>query len=196
MLNNKKESLEDFYGKHYEYMLKAEKHALASIILARNFANADKARIVSRIKEPDSMRKKLLKDGFQVNYESIFVKESDAIGIRIIADSVKDVYRIYKEMKKILNSKHDCTILTVKDYIKNPKDSGYRSLHIIVAVDSEDPDFPELKVEVQLRTAVMDCWASLEHLVTYKQQIDPTQEILDMLEMYSEEAEKELRSIE
>ena len=84
-------------------------------------------------------------------------------------------------------------ILTTKDYIRDPKPSGYRSLHVILGIPSLDPDFKELKAELQIRTSIMDCWASLEHLVKYKQQTELTQERLDVLDLYRAEADRELQ---
>ena len=83
----------------------------------------------------------------------------------------------------------------VKDYIKHPKESGYRSLHAIMGFTSGDPDFPEMKVEFQLRTSIMDCWASLEHLAQYKQVIELTPDVLDMLNTYRHAADMEMAQI-
>ena len=178
------EKIKEFYGPHYLYMVKAMNTAIAiSYTYARN------AKIVSRIKNPKSMEQKIINDGFPVNYESALLKESEAIGIRIITDTISSVYSILQQLQ---NSRF-CRIINIKDYIKEPKESGYRSLHVIVAIPSEDPDFPELKIEIQIRTAIMDCWASLEHLVKYKQITDMTPEIEDLLATYRAEAEKEFQ---
>ena len=93
-----------------------------------------------------------------------------------------DIYRL----AKCLLQQDDVTLIRQKDYIKNPKPSGYRSLHLIVSVpiflENEKKD---VKVEVQLRTIAMDFWASLEHKLKYKKDIDPqkmavlTKELID-----------------
>ena len=142
------------------------------------------------------MEKKILADGLPVNHHSMLVEESDAIGIRIITDSISDVYKISENLDKI----HDfgdtkCKILHIKDYIKNPKPSGYRSLHVIMGITSDDKDFPEMKVEVQIRTSIMDCWASREHLAQYKQVISLTPEVLDTLDTYRQAADKEIQAM-
>ena len=85
--------------------------------------------------------------------------------------------------------------LHIKDYIKNPKPSGYRSLHVILGITSDDEVFPEMKVEVQIRTSVMDCWASLEHLAQYKQVISLTPEVLDTLDTYRQAADREIQAM-
>lgn len=127
------------------------------------------------------MKKKILEDGYEVNDVAIFKKESDAIGLRVIVDSTDNVYRTYKKFKKICK-KESIEIDSIKDYIKRPKQNGYRSLHIVIKYPSADNTFPVMKVEIQIRTAIMDCWASLEHLVEYKQVLsvldDETEELL------------------
>lgn len=87
-------------------------------------------------------------------------------------------------------------IIKIKDFIKKPKKSGYRSIHIIISMKSKDPEFSELKAEIQIRTSIMDCWASLEHLMKYKQTIEITPELHEMLEVYAEAAEKEIKSLQ
>ena len=156
------------------------------------------ARIVSRIKTPESMAKKIQNDNLPVNHHSALAVESDAIGVRIIVESVSDVYAIYENLKRIksVDDETSCRIIHVKDYIKHPKESGYRSLHVIMGFTSGDPDFPEMKVEFQLRTSIMDCWASLEHLAQYKQVIELTPDVLDMLDTYRHAADMEMAQIQ
>ena len=93
---------------------------------------------------------------------------NDIAGIRIVCSFTSDIYR----MAEMIGKQNDLTVVSVKDYIKHPKENGYRSLHLIVAV----PIFlqnekREMKVEVQLRTIAMDFWASLEHKVRYKKNV-------------------------
>ena len=187
---------EEFYGAHLAHMETVKDKAVIIAKFAAEFSGAKTSRIVSRIKSPESMEKKILADGLPVNHHSMLVDESDAIGIRIITDSISDVYKISENLDKI----HDfgdtkCKILHIKDYIKNPKPSGYRSLHVIMSITSDDKDFPEMKVEVQIRTSVMDCWASLEHLAQYKQVINLTPEVLDTLDTYRQAADKEIQAM-
>ena len=187
---------EEFYGAHLAHMETVKDKAVIIAKFAAEFSGAKTSRIVSRIKSPESMEKKILADGLPVNHHSMLVEESDAIGIRIITDSISDVYKISENLDKI----HDfgdtkCKILHIKDYIKIPKPSGYRSLHVIMGITSDDKDFPEMKVEVQIRTSIMDCWASLEHLAQYKQVISLTPEVLDTLDTYRQAADKEIQAM-
>lgn len=185
----------EFYGKHYNYMEEVKNDAMKIIESAAAFVGTHNVRIVSRIKSPESMIKKIIGDDLPVTHESALNKESDAIGIRIIADSVSAVYAIFHQLKEMCCDNEHIRIIQVKDYIQNPKKSGYRSLHGIIGIHSGDPEFPEMKVELQLRTSIMDCWASLEHIVKYKQTIDVTPKIYDMLKVYREEAEQEIHNL-
>lgn len=193
MKTNEKEK---FYGAHLTHMETVKDKVVIIAKFAAEFSGAKTSRIVSRIKSPESMEKKILADSLPVNYHSMLVEESDAIGIRIITDSISDVYKISDNLDKI----HDfgdtkCQVLHIKDYIKNPKPSGYRSLHVILGITSDDEVFPEMKVEVQIRTSVMDCWASLEHLAQYKQVISLTPEVLDTLDTYRQAADREIQAM-
>lgn len=111
------------------------------------------------------MRKKNIPMTTEGIEENIF----DIAGIRIICSFEEDIYK----MADLLLQQDDIKLVEKKDYIKNPKESGYRSLHLIVEV----PIFLEnekraMKVEVQLRTIAMDFWASLEHKLRYKKDLD------------------------
>ena len=155
----------EFYGKHLSHMETVKSKAVSLASLMSTFSGIKSAaHIVSRIKTPESMTKKIQNDNLPVNHHSALAVESDAIGVRIIVESVADVYAIYENLKRIksVDDETSCRIVHVKDYIKHPKESGYRSLHVIMGFTSGDPDFPEMKVEFQLRTSIMDCWASLE----------------------------------
>ena len=135
--------------------------------------------IHSRIKDHNSIMKKLIKKNLPRTLESIEENINDVAGVRVICSFVDDIYRL----ADCLLSQDDIVLISRKDYIKNPKPSGYRSLHLIVEV----PIFLEnekkmVKVEVQLRTIAMDFWASLEHKMRYKKNIPA-----DMLEKLSHE---------
>lgn len=188
---------EEFYGQHLVHMEHTKDKAVIIAKVASETSRAKVSRIVSRIKTADSMKKKIIADGFPVNHHSALVEECDAIGVRIITDAISDVYKIAEKLKSITEFGEDtqCRILDVKDYIINPKESGYRSLHIIMGITSNDKDFSEMKVEFQVRTSIMDCWASLEHLVRYKQVIDITPEIEDVLNTYQHAAQREIQSL-
>lgn len=123
--------------------------------------------IKSRIKSPDSIMEKLERRGFDKDVANIEPNLHDVAGVRIICSFESDVYMLAQSFLM----QDDITLIEKKDYISNPKGNGYRSLHLIVAV----PIFLELekksmKVEIQIRTLAMDCWAELEHQLRYKKE--------------------------
>lgn len=121
--------------------------------------------IKSRIKTPESIVKKLKKNGYESTIENMVKYVNDIAGIRIICSFTTDIYRI----AEMLTNQNDIKVLSVKDYIKNPKSSGYKSYHMIVSIPIYLSDrIIEAKVEIQIRTVAMDFWASLEHKIHYK----------------------------
>lgn len=131
--------------------------------------------IKSRVKKPKSIFEKLKRKGLPLNMNSILNGINDVAGVRIICSFVDDIY----EIAKMFAQQDDITVVEVKDYIKSPKPNGYRSYHMIIEV----PVFfsnrkMNMKVEVQLRTIAMDFWASLEHTIKYKKNIDNADEII------------------
>ncbi|MDD7173683.1 MAG: GTP pyrophosphokinase family protein [Clostridiales bacterium] len=124
--------------------------------------------IKTRLKTPKSIIEKMDRIGVPVSAKNIERELSDVAGVRVICSFVDDIYRL----ADMLALQDDVYILKTKDYIKNPKPSGYRSLHLIVEVPiflSQEKRF--MRVEVQLRTIAMDFWASLEHKLRYKKDI-------------------------
>ena len=124
--------------------------------------------IKSRLKSPKSVTEKMERIGKPVTVENIERELSDIAGVRVICSYVDDIYRL----ADMLAVQDDIYVLRVKDYIKNPKQSGYRSLHMIVEVPiflAKEKRY--MRVEVQLRTIAMDFWASLEHKLHYKKDI-------------------------
>lgn len=124
--------------------------------------------IKSRVKSTDGILKKLKKKELPLSIEAIEKNINDVAGVRVICSFPEDIYLL----ADCLLQQDDVRLIEKKDYIKKPKPSGYRSLHLIVAI----PIFlqnekREMKVEVQLRTIAMDFWASLEHKVRYKKDI-------------------------
>ncbi len=124
--------------------------------------------IKSRLKTMDSLVEKVNRYGIPLSVESIERNIEDIAGIRVICGFPEDIYTV----ADCFLQQDDVTLLDCKDYIKNPKKNGYRSLHLIVTV----PIFLEhekrdMKVEVQLRTIAMDFWASLEHKLKYKKEL-------------------------
>ena len=121
--------------------------------------------IKTRIKTPESILKKLRKYGYDTSIENMVKYINDIAGVRIICSFTSDIYRL----AAMIGSQSDLKVLSIKDYIKNPKESGYKSYHMRVAVPIFLSDsVVEAKVEIQIRTVAMDFWASLEHKIYYK----------------------------
>ena len=121
--------------------------------------------IKSRIKKPFSIINKLQKLEKDISVDSIMTSLNDVAGIRVICSFIDDVYKIADMLVK----QDDIVIIDAKDYIKNPKDNGYRSLHIVVSIPVFLANSVEkVPVEIQIRTIGMDMWASLEHKIRYK----------------------------
>lgn len=121
--------------------------------------------IKTRIKTPESIIKKLNKKNLPITYENIINEINDIAGIRIICSFIPDIYR----MVQMFENTPDIEVIQKKDYIKNPKPSGYSSYHLIVLVPvSFSQGMTNVKVEIQIRTIAMDFWASLEHKIKYK----------------------------
>ena len=139
--------------------------------------------IKSRIKTPKSILEKLQRKGFEISVKGIEENLADVAGIRVICSFPDDIYAT----AKMLTDQDDIRVIQVKDYIINPKSNGYRSLHLILEV----PIFlsnekKNMKVEVQFRTIAMDFWASLEHKLKYKKNIENAEEISKELQRCAE----------
>ena len=121
--------------------------------------------IKSRIKTPESIVKKLRRRGYESTIENMVKYVNDIAGIRVICSFTSDIY----DIAEMLANQNDIKVLSIKDYIKNPKESGYKSYHMIVTVPIFLSDgCVDTKVEIQIRTVAMDFWASLEHKINYK----------------------------
>ncbi len=121
--------------------------------------------IKSRIKTPESIVKKLKRHGYESTIDNMVRYVNDIAGIRITCSFTSDMYLI----ADMISKQSDITILSIKDYMKNPKESGYRSYHMIVSVPVFLSDgVIETKVEIQIRTVAQDFWATLEHKMHYK----------------------------
>ena len=134
--------------------------------------------IKSRIKSMDGIFKKAKKKNIPITMEGIEEGIRDIAGVRVICSFPEDIYMLADCLLK----QDDVVLVERKDYIKNPKPSGYRSLHLIIEI----PIFLQnekkmMKVEVQFRTIAMDFWASLEHKLRYKKHINNSEEIADKL---------------
>ena len=143
--------------------------------------------IKSRIKTPKSIIEKLQRKGYEISVKGIEENLADVAGIRVICSFPDDIYAT----AKMLTDQDDIRVIQVKDYIINPKPNGYRSLHLILEV----PIFlsnekKNMKVEVQFRTIAMDFWASLEHKLKYKKNIENAEEISKELQRCAEASSK------
>lgn len=124
--------------------------------------------IKTRLKSPESILEKLTRRGYEKTLASVERNLADVAGVRVICSFKDDVYMLADSLLK----QDDVKLVTAKDYIKDPKPNGYRSLHLIV----ETPIFLQdekrmMKVEVQLRTIAMEFWANLEHKLRYKKNL-------------------------
>ena len=145
--------------------------------------------IKSRVKSLDSIIRKLEKLGLPITIEAAEENLRDIAGVRVVCSFVDDIYRIEENFL----TQEDITLVTRKDYISNPKPGGYRSLHLVV----KTPIYTEIGkkdmfVEIQMRTIAIDFWASLEHKLRYKKNLDPrlAEELAEELKSCAEESAK------
>lgn len=121
--------------------------------------------IESRIKTPDSIIKKMKKKNYNLNYEELIKNISDIAGIRIVCPFKTDIIKI----KELIEKNSNLEILEIKDYVNEPKKSGYSGLHIIAQTPVNIVDnVARVKVEIQIRTMAMDFWSTTEHKIKYK----------------------------
>lgn len=159
----------DYYGvKTYIEMLRME--ADLRDIVGREAAGLEDTgnglpavvTVTSRIKSPASMRKKMEKRGLGTDAKTALSSTHDAVGLRVICPFISDVYRI----ASVIEGNPRLEIVEKKDYIANPKPSGYRSVHLIVRLDGDR--YAGILAEIQVRTLAIDFWSSLEHQLNYK----------------------------
>ena len=151
--------------------------------------------IKTRLKRPESIIEKLKKNDRPISLASVEENLSDVAGIRVICSFTDDVYML----ANALLSQDDITLIAQKDYIANPKENGYRSLHLIVSI----PIFllhekKQMRVEIQLRTIAMDSWAALEHQLKYKKDFEFTEDMakdLFLCSQLSAELDKRMNSL-
>ena len=121
--------------------------------------------VKTRLKTPESIVKKLKRYGYEDSIQNMIEYCNDIAGIRIVCSFTSDIYRL----ADMIGKQNDITVISIKDYIKNPKPSGYKSYHMIVTIPIFLSDrMVDTKVEIQIRTIAMDFWASLEHKIYYK----------------------------
>lgn len=130
--------------------------------------NIEIVTVQDRIKTPQSIIQKMNKKGYNLNYKNLINYINDIAGVRIVCATKEDVYKIVEEICQI----EEINILNKKDYIKNPKKSGYTAYHIIIEVPVYlNKNKILVKVEIQVRTIEMDSWANSEHETSYKPDI-------------------------
>ncbi|MCF0258326.1 MAG: GTP pyrophosphokinase family protein [Erysipelotrichaceae bacterium] len=165
------QSVEEF-NRWYIQMMEAHEEALEQVlgylldakrVLEKANGSTMVRSISTRLKSTRSICEKLERLGQPVSLVSMHEHLFDLAGIRVVCSYIDDIY----VLKNWLAYNTPLRMVNVKDYIQNPKESGYRSLHIILQVRHE-PSGQYLNVELQLRTMAMDSWAALEHQMRYK----------------------------
>lgn len=130
--------------------------------------------VKTRIKSPQSIADKLKRHGFDITVDNMVENLNDVAGVRVVCSFIDDIY----EVAEMLTRQSDVKVIEIKDYIKKPKDNGYRSYHMIIEIPVFFSDKTmNMRVEIQLRTIAMDFWASLEHELKYKKDIQWSKEI-------------------
>ena len=118
-----------------------------------------------RLKSYDSVCKKMQKKGLDLNFDLALEKINDLIGVRAVCAYVDDIYKV----ADLIEKQQDIHILKIKDYVQQPKKSGYQSLHLILEIAIPfQKENQWIKLELQRRTAAMDYWANLDHQLRYK----------------------------
>ena len=139
--------------------------------------------VKTRLKSPESIMEKLARRGYPLTVESIEKNLNDIAGVRVICSHPSDIYKLSDALLR----QDDITLIERKDYIATPKPNGYRSLHLVVRVPVFLSSHMELvPVEVQIRTIAMDFWASLEHQLRYKSDVEATASLKYRLQLCAE----------
>lgn len=139
--------------------------------------------IKKRIKTPESIVKKLKRQGHESSIENMVKYINDIAGVRLICSFTSDIYRL----AELIGNQSDLKVLSIKDYIRHPKESGYKSYHMLVSVPIFLTDsVVDTKVEIQIRTIAMDFWASLDHQMKYKKDLEDSTEISEELKECAE----------
>ena len=148
--------------------------------------------IQTRIKKRASLEKKLMKKDLPVTVEAAADNIRDIAGIRVICYFEEDVYAVAERLKQ----QQDLIFIRERDYIQNPKDSGYESYHVIYGVPVYHVDGMEyFPVEIQIRTMSMDFWASMENRICYKNEAARKEELQNSLVRFSKELKDMERSM-
>ncbi len=164
---------ESIYGNHRGEMENVMNIILSSINelredMIREFGSDPVEHCLARIKDEDSMREKCRRQNLPETTESALEQIHDAIGIRVVCAFISDVYSVRDHLRTI----DKVEVIEEKDYIKQAKPNGYRSLHMILRYDNK------YYVEIQLRTISMDTWAALEHHMRYKKKVSKSDALI------------------
>lgn len=134
-------------------------------VLSEQYGHDIIGNITSRMKTPKSIYKKMKKKNLPMNFESLVDNINDIAGIRIVCNFTNDIFIIKEAISEI----EGLFIIEEKNYINKPKKSGYSAYHLIVEVPINiNEQIIYVKAEIQIRTLLMDCWASAEHTIKYK----------------------------
>ncbi|MBR6072488.1 MAG: (p)ppGpp synthetase [Acholeplasmatales bacterium] len=137
----------------------------------------------ARLKSPDSIIEKMKRRGYDISFESLKENLLDIAGMRVVCNYINDIYQIVH----LLSLQKDIRVKVTKDYIVNPKPTGYRSLHIVFEIQLCLADGEIwVPVEIQFRSLAMDMWASLEHELRYKASDMVSKEEKELLRKYSD----------
>ncbi len=181
------------YGK-YENTLETVMNDLVGVISSYNNQRYESKghhiyeHLNYRIKSDESMREKCDRKSLPQTEQSALCEIKDAIGLRIVTRFVDDIF----DLVYFIESLEGITVINEKDYVRNPKDNGYRSYHMIVGVnvpfeDAKGDNPGTFYAEIQLRTIAMDSWAALEHEMTYKRDISSRELISSELKRCADE---------
>ncbi len=172
---------QEFYGEYAQPLLNAIEYVLAEIELLSQRCIAETGRdpienVRYRIKSPESMSEKLIEHSLDVTAENAVCMVHDAAGVRIITSFLEDIEFVSEKLKEITGLK----LVREKNYITSPKENGYRSYHLIFAIQN-------VYIEVQLRTVAMDTWAAADHRILYKKLSPDSSYIAQELKRCAEE---------
>ncbi|GHV06544.1 GTP pyrophosphokinase [Clostridia bacterium] len=178
-----------FYGNYLETLHSAIDSFIQRLALLEKVYSGENLRFPVehykvRIKSADSAKAKLERLGLPVTTESAVNNLFDLAGVRLVCRFFNEVY----EITRILQESEGIEIQTIKDYVKNPKPNGYRSIHIILRVPVTTTEKACMQyVEVQIRTIAMDFWASLEHELKYKKHVSDAELMYEELKICADE---------
>ncbi|SFO19647.1 ppGpp synthetase catalytic domain-containing protein (RelA/SpoT-type nucleotidyltranferase) [Pseudobutyrivibrio sp. JW11] len=164
---------ESIYGNHRSEMENVMNIILGSIDelredMIKEFGSDPVEHCLARIKDEESMREKCRRQNLPETTESALQQIHDAIGIRVVCAFISDVYSVRDHLRTM----EKVEVIEEKDYIKQAKPNGYRSLHMILKYDNK------YFVEIQLRTISMDTWAALEHHMRYKKKVSKSDALI------------------